>query len=67
MVNRLSSDANQCPCIEEVIGSNPISPTIASVHEEDLGLRELLEMSLGPEMKRKFPLRNLPDDQLLEL
>ena len=55
---------------QEVTGSSPVSPTIEEktpVLTDDLSLRELLEMLLTPEVKRKLRLRNLNGDELFLL
>ncbi len=52
---------------QEVTGSNPVSPTIAPVLSEELGLRELLEALLGTEGRRKLTLRHKTNPELFML
>ena len=53
--------------IAEVTGSNPVSPTIASLQNEELLLRELLEALLGPEGRTRLKLRHMTNIELFEL
>ncbi len=55
---------NQCHIIAEVTGSNPVSPTTASLQNEELPLRELLEVLLGTEGKRRLRLRHMANEEL---
>jgi len=52
---------------QEVTGSSPVSPTLASVLSEELGLRELLEVLLGPEGRRRLELRHKTNRELFSL
>jgi len=52
---------------QEVTGSNPVSPILASVLNEELGLRELLEVLLGPEGRRRLELRHKTNEELFTL
>ena len=53
-----------CVDIAEASGSSPLPPTIASVLNEDLPLRELLETLLSPDIRRKLRLRHMTNDEL---
>jgi len=48
-------------------GSNPVSPTLASLQSEELPLRELLEALLGPEGRRRLELGHKSNDELFSL
>ena len=50
-----------------VVGSIPAGPTNSSVLGELVGLRQLVEMLLGKEGRRKLDLRNKSNDELFDL
>ncbi len=50
-----------------VAGSNPAEPTKSQVLSELAGLRELIELLLGKEGKRKLELRTFTNQKLFEL
>ena len=52
---------------QEVTGSSPVPPILASVLSEELGLRELLEALLGPEGRRKLSLMTKTNQELFTL
>ena len=53
---------------QEVTGSSPVPPIPASVHiTEELPLRELLEILLGADGRRKLRLRTKSNNELLTL
>lgn len=53
---------------QEVTGSSPVPPTLASVHiTEELGLREILEVLLGTEGRRRLQLRHKTNRELFTL
>ena len=58
------------PITQEVTGSNPVSPTIASAlnfEHEQLPLRELLEALLGTEGRRRLALRHKTNEERFTL
>ena len=61
---------NRCPIIAEVTGSSPVSPTIASVHINELGhlpIAVVLEALLDDKAKRRLRLRHMQNEELLKL
>jgi len=49
------------------VGSNPSAATKVGILPEDLPLKELLEMLLGEEGKRRLRLRHIPNNELFKL
>lgn len=52
---------------QEVTGSSPVLPTIASVLNEEPSVRELLELLLTSEARRRLRLRNKTNEELFTL
>jgi hypothetical protein len=52
---------------QEVTSSSLVPPTLASVLSEELGLRELLEVLLGPEGRKGLALKHKTNDELFTL
>ena len=58
---------DQWHVIAEVTRSSRVPPTTASVLDEELPLRELLETLLGPEGRRRLRLRHMTNEELFKL
>jgi len=58
---------NQCPSRQEITGSSPVPPIFAPILSGEPGLRELLEVLLGPEGRRRLELRDKTNDELFTL
>jgi hypothetical protein len=52
---------------QEVTGSSPVPPIFAPILSGEPGLKELLEVLLGPEGRRRLELRDKTNDELFTL
>jgi len=52
---------------KEKLRSCQLRPTIASLQNEELPLRELLETLLGPEGRRRLKLKHIANSELFDL
>ena len=57
-LGRLAQRLERLLHTQEVTGSNPVPPTTSSVPSQGLSLRELLEVRLGPEGRKRLQLRH---------
>jgi hypothetical protein len=64
IIGQFSGATDSSHHIAEVRGSSPLLPTTSHQNSEELSIRELLIMLLGPEARRRLELRSLSNGEL---